>query len=262
MSYSKKTRFYRIPVMGKGDVLTEENEMRQMTIIDNLLYATTYGCSKCVIEEGRFVLRADGGNFRLHITAIDEYSLLGILNYRLFMSAGELVTQELMPNLNYYVYAEYTSGLEIDPTAFALKSYPYVQADSDQRLLICMVDTLRGQIKSDVDKVYAKNILAHTADRTNPHGKFVSQDIMSIEERLSIQGFPAYGSIYDEVLSGGEGGVEYEVDDKYKVVFVNVYAEELSAGAIAYRLDDGKVTIFNSGDAGVKLYLQLEVVER
>jgi hypothetical protein len=54
MSYSKKTGFYEIPYMGYGDMLTEEGEKLQLTIIDNLLYAATFGASKCIIEDGKY----------------------------------------------------------------------------------------------------------------------------------------------------------------------------------------------------------------
>ena len=52
--YSKRTNFYQIPYMGYGDMLTEEDEGIQWTIVDNLLYAATFGVSKCILEEAGF----------------------------------------------------------------------------------------------------------------------------------------------------------------------------------------------------------------
>ena len=44
-------------------------------------------------------------------------------------------------------------------------------------MLLCVVRTTKDPVLDlDVNKVYSKNILAHTMDITNPHGKNLYQD--------------------------------------------------------------------------------------
>ena len=108
MAYKNKTRFYRIPVMGYGDAITEEEEMRQMSIIDNLLYASTFGASKCVLEEGDYSVKEQNGNYVLEISKPSniECSLLGIVNYRLFMSTKTVTSADMLKGSEWYVYVK------------------------------------------------------------------------------------------------------------------------------------------------------------
>lgn len=262
MPYSKKTKLYRIPVMGKGDVLNEKDEMSQMTIVDNLLYAATYGCSKCVIEEGKYALKKSDGGYRLSIQPIEEFSLLGILNYRLFYQRNELLSQEIPVGVFYYMYAEYTEGLEADAESFIITGYPYRQIDDDHHLLICTINTAAGTINLDVNKVFAKNILAHTADKTNPHGKTLNQEILLVNNALTVQNHPIYGAIYANVESNGGSGVRYLVSADYKIVFVHAYPENTSAGMIAWKAIGNEVVLTNLGASGVKINLKIEVEKR
>ena len=261
MSYSKKTELYRIPVMGKGDTLMEENEMQQMTIIDNLLYAVTYGCSKCLIEEGSYTLKKDKDGLKLSIKPLEEFSMLGILNYRLFLSKKE-ITYSIYPNSFYYIYAEYTEGLENNAESFSIKGYGSQQLDNDFRLLICTIDTEKEQINLDVEKVYAKNILAHTSDSTNPHGRILKQDEIDVKNSIKIDNNPVYGSIYADVISQGSDGIIFNIPEEYVPVFVTIHPKYISAGTIAWEIVGNDIFIMNSGNLGIVLHVKVEVTKK
>jgi len=258
MGYSKKTGLYRIPVMGYGDTLLEEEEMRQMTIIDNLLYAATYGCSKCIIEEGIYSIKKENGELKLVIKPLEQFSLLGILNYRLFLSKKEL-TYNLYPQAFYYIYAEYTESLENNANSFTIKGYGSPQLSNDFRLLLCTIDTEKEVIDLDVEKIYAKNVLAHTADSTNPHGKTLNQDNLLINKSISVDGNRVYGAIYADVFSQGQDGIVFNTPEEYEVVFVSIYPESLQVGEISWETNENNITIKNSGEKAIKLHLKVEV---
>ena len=67
MPYKFKTQFYRIPVMGEGDMLTEEQEWIQMSTIDNLLQAAMFGCRKAYLEEGSYSIEWDRNHSSCHL---------------------------------------------------------------------------------------------------------------------------------------------------------------------------------------------------
>ena len=88
MPYRYKTNFYRIPVMDEGDILTEEQEWVQMSTIDNLLRAATFGCTKAYLEDGTYSIEWDDRHMECHLVIRPSksggYSLMGIINCRLF----------------------------------------------------------------------------------------------------------------------------------------------------------------------------------
>ena len=267
MSYSKKTGFYEIPYMGYGDMLTEEGEKLQLTIIDNLLYAATFGASKCIIEDGKYQLQKDSQNkdfYRLKISPYDgKYSALGILNYRLYLSDEDIYSEYMLKGEYYYVFLEYNTDMEIDPQAFNIRVSIEDLEEYDVRLKICEID-LTGQqpiLIEDVNKVLAKNILAHTQDTTNPHGQRLTQKNISVVNELKIDNQIIYPVIYDSVLSQGTEGVVW-FRDGYKPKYVTVYSEQFGAGQIIWYIQDNSVVIKNSGNSDIKLNLRIEVQKK
>lgn len=251
--------------MGAGDVLTEEDEMNQLTIIDNLLYASTFGSSKCVIEEGAYSVIEDDGRYRVRIEqTTGESALMGILNYRLFRSRSVVESSCFYKeDGTVYVYAVYTSALENDAEQFLVKTFVNKKDDDDsQWLYLAKVTFVDGKptIDTDVEKVYGKNILAHTADKTNPHGKTLIQDYINIQNDISVKGNHIFGAIYDDILSSGPNSeTTYDIDSNFIPVFVNAYPNTLSIGVISWRIVDGKIRISNSGNSNEIIHLKIEV---
>lgn len=264
MPYRYKTKFYRIPVMGEGDILTEEQEWVQMSTIDNLLYAANFGCTKAFIEEGEYSLRWNEGHSECRLIIKppkpDGFSLMGIINGRLFYSNSELNVGVFYPEMKYYVYVEYDTNLETDTEGFMLLAYTERQVEGNLRMHLCDVDTYNGTIKTDVNKVYAKNILAHTMDTTNPHGETQVQDNLVVNKSLVVSGVEVKGSMYVLVLSAGNGGyVDVPVGEGKKPLFAQAVPQTLGAGEIACGIYPDKVRVFNSGSTGIPINVKVDL---
>ena len=263
MPYKFKTNFYRIPVMGEGDMLTEEQEWVQMSTIDNLLHAATFGCTKAFLEEGAYALEWDGDHTAcwLKIRPLSEgnYALLGIINCRMFMSMDEVSVGTLYPDGIYYVYVEYDNGLETDANCFSVRAYTSKQTESDRRMALCVVDTHgEGSVDTDTNKVYAKNILAHTMDSTNPHGRTQTQEVMKVTDSLEVKGNPVHGVVFKKAYSAGNGNAVEVIFDS-EPLYLTVYPESLAAGEIAWMIDGNIALVFNAGDEGVVLNIRADM---
>ena len=263
MAYRYKTQFYRIHVMGEGDILTEEQEWIQMSTIDNLLQASMFGCRKAFLEEGRYALEWNEAHTEcwLKIRPFNSggYSLMGLLNGRLFMSLDEISVGTLYGDATYHVYVEYENGLETDSGCFGVRAYLSRQEEWDGRMKLCVVSTHgEGSVDLDVNKVYAKNILSHTMDSTNPHGKVLSQDELRVSESLTVGGRAVHGVEYSSVMSPGFGRV-VDVEFGSKPLFATVCPEELGAGEIAWSIVGNSVRITNSGRDGIRLNMRVDV---
>ena len=260
--YSKKTNFYQIPYMGYGDMLTEEDEKSQLTIIDNLLYAATFGVSKCILEEGKYSLVEDeenAGFYKLRLDPINGYSAVGIINYRLYLSKEIRYSNSFMKGEHYHIYIQYDNLIEIDPNQFNIV-YSYKELDDlDTLLKICEVDYTGEEpvLILDIEKDLSKNVLAHTKDSTNPHGKELTQDILNILSELKINENKIFSSIYDSVISNGTDGIEW-MKEGYKPIFIQVYPEDF-CGEISCKIEDNKIIIKNNGNQGIKLNIKVDV---
>lgn len=263
MPYRYKTQFFRIPVMGEGDMLTEEQEWIQMSTIDNLLCAATFGCKSAFLEEGSYSIRWDKNRAECHlvISPFNEggYSLLGIINSRMFKSMNNIEVGTLYKDCLYHVYIEYQNGLETDAECFSVRAYMDEQDESEYRMCLCRVDTHKdGLVDTNVDKIYAKNLLAHTMDTTNPHGKIQTQEEMKVVNSLTVRGNSVNGAKYVTATTAGNGG-SVAVTFSVEPCFLTVYPEELGAGEIAWSIMGTVATISNSGKGGIKLNIRADV---
>jgi hypothetical protein len=249
--------------MGAGDILTEEQEWSQMSVIDNLLYAANFGCTNAFMEEGNYSLEWNGAHsecfLRIKPLFANGFSLLGIINGRLFASQKDVTVHTLYSNAIYYVYIEYGDGLENDSTMFNVRAYLEKQKESETRMMLCIVDTYNGMINIDVNKTYAKNLLAHTMDHTNPHGVVQYQDTMKIVNELNVRGHAVNGCLYLKVVSTGLESPAIVSIEEGVPLFVTAYSESLDAGQIAWKIDGNNVMIWNSGVPGISINLKVDV---
>lgn len=265
MAYRYRTQFYGIPVMGEGDMLTEEQEWIQMNTIDSLLFASNLGARNLYIEEGLYSLSydADECEFTLSINPIslNGFSLAGIINSRAFFSHDKITVRPLYSNNTYYVYVEYNQGLETDAKGFDVIAYSSEQEESKFRMKLCIVSTsdTTGSVNTDIGKVYSSSISNHMGDNTNPHGKNLIQESLSVLDSLSVHGEQVHGSVYRTVESNGSAGVEVAVAGKTPL-FVTVYPEMIGAGEIAWSINGSVVTVYNSGPTGINLNLKIDVI--
>lgn len=264
MAYKNKTRFYRLPSMGFGDVLTQEQQWIKDSTVDNLLYAATFGCDKCFLEQGKYYIQQheDEGYCYLVIEPIEEngFSLMGILNYRMFFSKQKQQIGKLFYSSRYYVYLEFTQKMQFDPQKYSIRFYEQKKQINEYNMLLCVVQTFRGNLKiyTDVNKVYAKNILAHTKDNTNPHGEKLLQKDLYVFNELKLKGNEITGAVYDSFVTQNDSYI-MDVPENKNVVFVTAYPESLLAGNISWRIEDNKIIFNNSGESGVKVNVKLDV---
>ena len=249
--------------MGEGDMLTEEQEWVQMSTIDNLLFAATFGCRKAYLEEGSYRIDWNKNHRECHLVISpaekNGYSLMGIINSRLFYSMTDVTVGTLYRDAVYHVYIEYENGLETDAQCFSVKAYLDMQKGSNRRMYLCAVDTHgEGNVATDVDKVYAKNILSHTMDSTNPHGRIQTQDVMNVTNSLSVHGNPVNGASYASARSAGNGN-SVDVEFESEPCFLTIYPEEQGAGEISWKIDGKKAVIRNSGGKGITLNIRADL---
>ena len=264
-AYRNRTTFYKIPVMAFGDQMSEEQEMIQMGIIDSLLYASCFGCRKAIFEEGSYSTRESqgGSGFDLVITPVDlssGYSLMGMVNGRMFYSHEPVIVGPLLADKTYYIYAEYANGLESSPLDFQLGFYESEQAESVEILPLCIVSTVSDPpvIDLDVDKPYAKNILAHILDTTNPHGRILHQQNLDVTNSLTVHGNPVHGAVYGSYTTQS-GEYEWTPPAGKTPVFASAYPESASAGSVSWRISSGKVYFSSSGSTGVTVNFKVEI---
>jgi hypothetical protein len=97
-------------------------------------------------------------------------------------------------------------------------------------MLLCIIDAEYGNTKidTDVNKVYSKNILAHVKDNTNPHGITLYQDNVEIFNKLTLNNYPVYSSLYTSYVTNNQGQSFLTINDEnMQIVFATVYPESL-----------------------------------
>lgn len=263
MGYSNRTRFYSIPVIATGEIMTQQYELHQMNIIDGLLYATAFGCEKCLIEQGEYEFKKAYGfaNFTLKPHDENSYSIMGIINKRLFYSKQPIQFLNLTPTRDYYFYIEYKEDLQVNPTYFNIVHYEKQQEQNACRMPLCVIyftDYEKGYIDTDVNKIYAKNILSHVMDNTDPHGEVLFQKVLNVKKELFIDSQSVYASIYDSFITTGNEYV-YDFPQGKEVIFVTVYPQHISAGNISWKINNNQIIFNNSGQAGVKINFKMDV---
>ena len=263
MSYKNKTRFYKIPYMAHGDMLTQQSQKHQMTIIDNLLYASTFGASKCIIEDGLYSLqkKENSNLYRLKVSPYhNKYSAIGILNYRLYLQQGDYYSNYFKMGAYYYVYLSYNSNMQISPDLFNVQiKLKEIDNNNDTYLKICQIDCT-GQkpiLKDDVNKVLAKNVLAHTQDFTNPHGQILIQKELKVQNTLKLKQQQIYPVVYDVINSGGNEGVVWKKQGCIPV-YATIYGQE-NVGQIFWKISGNELIVKNNGDKGILLNLRVQV---
>lgn len=262
MSYSGTTQFYKIPYMCHGDYLTESEEERRAKIIDNLLFVSTFGASKAIIEDANYsVLSEDGRHYLYVSTAGMEYVLIAIVNHRLAYRE-EAFTVELESEAMNYVYLVAVDRMDIDPTLCQIEVSDE-PIRTPRYLLLAKVDCTGETpvLDVDTDKQYLTNIAAHTMDATNPHGVTLSQSVLNVMNRMNIRGNTVYPYVFHEIESStGTTPTIFQIDGMTPV-FVTPMIEDLSVGTVACCINgDNTISVTNSGSTGKKIVLKVEGV--
>lgn len=261
MGYKLKTNFFRIPYMGQGDIMTQEQNSVQMSIIDNLLYAATFGCSKCLLQQGRYEGTYDQYRSQAQIKIIpyEKFSLMGVLNYRLFYFEGVLDLGLFLLGKRYYIYLYYDEQLQNNPQKVSIRAFEQKKQITEYNMLLCVATVTYEsiEIETDVSKVYGKNILAHTQDTTNPHGEQLIQKKLVVTDEIIYKDKRLIPPEYDSFITSNQGYV-YNISNNKKVKFVIAYPESLQAGNISWKIENNKIIFNNSGNENIKVNFKIE----
>lgn len=266
MSYAKKTNLLKIPYMGFGDIMTEQDNKNQMEVIDRLLYINNLRAYNCILKEGNYnyVIDENNNDFSLIISNQQEissesqlsssiennhsFSLMGILNKKLFYNTNEITISGLSFNTKYYFYIESSETEEfgfniVYYTEEELKNELNIETSISQndllklssnniRMPICIITSDNEDIDINIDieeKYYNKDI--------NIHHKYIS-------------------------FLSSESDYEYSFPANKKIIFATVYAEEENMD-ISWHIDnENKKIIFKTiGNDDVKINVKLDLEE-
>lgn len=261
MTYSKYTEHFDIPYMQAGDVLTEEGEYSQWNIVDGILYAMSLGLKKMILREGNYSLIGNESK-RLIMEPLNGVSFVGIINKRLCYSRDVKTSTVLTNDAKNYVYVVYSSSLDIDSSSFTLVASTEKKNNSTH-LLVATINLQNGAEDVDLttDKIYSTNFDTHINNDTNPHGVVLHQHSLncSIGEfnNLSIGGNDILSSVYVKLVSAGDVGVDWSLSG-YMPKFATVYGEE-EIGEVFWVINEGVLTIKNSGDIGINMSVKIDV---
>ena len=259
MAYKKKTAIYGIPYISSGEKLSGADEERKFRMIDNLLFAANCGVSKALFDDGDYKLTDNkNGTYTLDIIPVLNYTLLGLLNNRLFYSKNSVQFPNMRVGRFYWFYAVYDEDLNLEPSKFRKMASDLERAESPYELLLATLD-LRGKVPvlndEPAGKVYSQDVLAHMSEHSNPHGKDFYQDRMTITESLKVNGKPVYGSI---ILSGVTAGNSQSTFIPFlSPKFAQVMPMGAGFGETWIELTDEGVKVFNSGMANVPFNIMI-----
>ena len=252
--YAETTNLCGIPYRSKNEDEDIEENINIIKIIDSLLYAGTCGVTKALFEDGDYDIFSNGdGTFTLIIQPYGNYSLLGILNNRLFYSTETLVFDNIVLNKNYFLYVGTTIAMDTDPTKFSKILSSSKKNESKSSILLATITFKDNKpiIDEDPDdKIYSKDILAHSHDISNPHGRKLHQDKLFIADNLFVRGNEIYKKIYVE------GKIPFDdITLDTDIMFVN--SMMFNNKKIWFEIDKNKLSV--NGEKNAKFKLEISV---
>ena len=262
MSYKKHTSHYGIPYISNMEMMEASEEEKAAKIIDNMLYAATFGVDKDVFEDGNYRLNLEeDGLYTLSIIPYNGYSFLGIVNYCLFSSKEIKKVKNLRSGNKYFIYVIYNDDLSVNPENFYLKSSVY-ELNNDSSLLIhvATVDLTGIQPKIDEEpyaRKYTQGIVNHIQDKSNPHGRTLYQDVLHVTEDLYIAGFKMSPCQFFELNLENNKNF-YEISFEKNIAFVS-YCDLSVPQKIWFEINKNKLKVNSEGKSGkIKIKVEFE----
>lgn len=295
MGYSKQTQHYNIPVMGRGDVMTEQWEMKQMQKIDDMLYVANYGCRNGILYEGTYSIQddettVDSDDYYLKVSYNGEDenhpALEGILDgYYFSIENGALTDNLLYKGHNYGIFVQYSMNVDINTgistigfvlhprdienlNGVSLEEYTFTNIGANE-MEVCRIDTLGNILYMDIPgKVYLRNTLNHINDSINPHGTTLVQDNINVDclnvtSSISVAGQSLPLCVYTSAITGGIADGEFVaatiISAPSNPRFVTAYPITSGAGEIYWNIESGSINLYNTGSANIALNLRIDV---
>ena len=105
-AYKQRTKLLGIPVVGDGDGIWPEVEMKKWQIVENILVASMRGIKNCLFEEGDLVLeRLSEEQYAVVLRATGlSASAKGVVSGFFFNAPSTVRWQPLTPGRKYYIY--------------------------------------------------------------------------------------------------------------------------------------------------------------
>lgn len=260
--YKKQTQFYGIPYISNGEKLEEMEEERAAKIIDNMLFASTFGIDRAVFEDGNYRLNLEeDGVYTLSVIPYNGYSFLGIVNYCLFSSREIKKISGLHSGQKYFIYVFYNSELSIDSERFSLIASPYqLENETSLSIHVATIDLTGIEPKIDeepYERKYSTNVIAHINDISNPHGRKMYQDTLCVEEELYLDGKQIFP--YETLeLTLKQNEFQYEITFDKLILFVS-YCDLSEPQKIWFNIKNNKLKINSEGKEGlIKLKVEFK----
>jgi hypothetical protein len=282
-NYSQRTKVLGIPVVGYGDKIWPEVELRKWQIVENMLLAGTQGVKNCLFTEGDLMLESnpEGGFIVILRATAASTAATGVVSGSFFRAPAVLKWDGLVSGKLYYLY------LVGSPKTFAEHSLVRTMVSEfeqkNKQAILMGVADLRGAPTLERypnGKVYASDLGSHISDGENPHGETLVQDEMIVRKRL-VLGDDGMAEIQIRIgserltmpasllvprvvdfESKGKEGVAVTVDGR--VAFVQVSRMSGGTGisgeiSVGYFGKDNKVSdsksfcVYNDGDTGIPM---------
>jgi hypothetical protein len=280
-NYKQRTKVLGIPVVGDGDRISPEVELRKYQIIENMLLAGTQGLKNCLFTEGDLVLekQADGKFCAVLRATSASVAATGIVSGSYFRAPSMLKWENLEGGKFYYLYLVGSPKTLAEHDMVRPVVSEFEQKDK-QAVLVGIVNLKNGVSvleRYPRGKVYARDLGKHISDNENPHGESLAQDELIVKrivledaaevqirhgmERFTLPALFLLPRVLDFVTAGKEGIV---VNTGAKVSFAQVC--RLSGGigklgevSIGYFGNDQKISdnksfvVYNDGDSGIPM---------
>ena len=259
--YKKTTPIYHIPYISEGERVSQRSEALAATIVENALFAGTCGVPDALFEDGQYTLHnMQDGTYTLIVAASGTFSLCGLVNHRLFRTEEPVLFEKLELGKQYLIYVGYQPELDADPTQF-VRVATQNRKEGTGYVLLANIDLMGTEPHLDEEpdgKLYSRDVLQHSSDQTNPHGRRLTQDELRVLERLTVAGRPVHGSVYLRSRLNGNG-IPTLFTLENQIVHVSVMPMEDGAGSIWCKMEGNVLHIYNTG-RGVLFSAEVKVM--
>lgn len=192
MAYNKKTSYFGIPYVSKGESVNGDEEEKATNIIENQLLAGMKGVKCSVFEEGYFkIIDNNDGTFLVSLSKHSTiFALCGIVGGAYVESEEPIIWDGLEGGCKYFLYIQYTDTLFTDEHSFRLCFSTTPKSDNNGLFLLMASVDLTGTnriVNSNPDgKIYSNDIATHVVESENPHGEILNQNVLIVNEKIEI----------------------------------------------------------------------------
>ena len=186
MSYSKKTSYYQIPYMSRGDVLSSSDEETIAKMLDNLLRLGTLG-GPYISKEGTYTTTINPNNSVI-VNLTGNPAVMGCLAGT-FLNIPALVYWTIPDFKFYYLYLRGDSNLILNPAA-AIPVISTSEYNRDTYVLMATLDnTTPGNPilnTAPLNKPNYINLNRILNNPIDPFGSQLTQSNLTVQTKLTV----------------------------------------------------------------------------